>query len=134
MSFPPKSAITYSVSHWINKAQGPNQQMNVCNFTGFLLDDPELSPGNGVSHLVFKLITYEYRKSKNTGEKSRIPTILTFEAWHTGAETIAKLAQKGTKMTVSASARNNTKAGISFDYNDIVFRVNEFDFGCLNPE
>jgi single-stranded DNA-binding protein len=103
--------------------------MNICNFTGFLLDDPELSLDNGVSHLVFKLITYEYRKSKSTGEKSRIPTILTFEAWHTGAETIVKLAQKGTQMTVSASARNNTNG-----YSNIVFRVNEFDFGCLNQE
>ena len=128
MSFPPKAAITYNVSCWIDKTQGPNQQMNICNFTGFVLDDPELSPQEGVSHLVFKLITYEYRKSKSTGEKSRIPTILTFEAWHTGAETIAKLASKGTKMTVSSSARNTD------DYNDIVFRVNEFDFGCLNQE
>ena len=97
-----------------------------------MLDDPELSPDDGVSHLVFKLITYTYRRSKSTGEKSRIPTVLTFEAWHTGAETIAKLAKKGTKMTVSASARNSMPH--TNGYNDIVFRVNEFDFGCLNQE
>tara|TARA_R100000808_G_C2065021_1_gene94860 strand:- start:146 stop:463 length:318 start_codon:yes stop_codon:yes gene_type:complete len=102
--------------------------MNICNFTGFLLEDPELSISSNVSHLVFKLVTYTYRRSKNTGEKQRMPTVLTFEAWHTGAETIAKLAQKGTKMTVSASAKNGKGEA------DILFRVNEFDFGCLNQE
>lgn len=102
--------------------------MNICNFTGFLLEDPQLSSQNNVSHLIFKLVTYTYRKSKSTGEKSRMPTTLTFEAWHTGAETIAKLAQKGTKMTVSASAKNG------YDNKEIFFRVNEFDFGCLNQE
>ena len=103
--------------------------MNICNFTGFLLEDPELASNNNVSHLVFKLVTYTYRKSKSTGEKSRIPTVLTFEAWHTGAETIANLAQKGTKMTLSASAKHNHD-----HHGDIIFRVNEFDFGCLNQE
>ena len=102
--------------------------MNICNFTGFMLEDPKLSQGTGVSHLVFKLVTYTYRKSKNTGEKQRMPTVLTFEAWHTGAETIANLAQKGTKITLSASAKNGDKD------NDVFFRVNEFDFGCLNQE
>jgi single-stranded DNA-binding protein len=44
------------------------------------------------------------------------------EAWHTGAETIAKFANKGTKITINASARQVEK-------NDdrIVFRINEFD-------
>ena len=103
--------------------------MNICNFTGFLLDDPVIEQTEGVSYLEFQLITYSYRRAKSTGEKSRIPTVLSFEAWHTGAETIAKLAQKGDKMTVYASARNKSK-----DDTTIVFRVNEFDFGCLNQE
>ena len=70
---------------------------------------------------------YSYRRSKSTGEKTKIPTVLTFEAWHTGAATIAKLATKGDKMTVYASARNKSR-----DDETIVFRGNEFDFGCLN--
>ena len=103
--------------------------MNICNFTGFLLDDPVIEQTEGVSYLEFQLITYSYRRAKSTGEKSRVPTVLTFEAWHTGAEAIAKLAHRGDKMTVYASARNRSK-----DDSTIVFRVNEFDFGCLNPE
>ena len=103
--------------------------MNICSFTGFLLEDPLLNNKDGVSFLEFRLITYSYRRSKSTGEKTKIPTVLTFEAWHTGAETIAKLATKGEKMTVYASARN-----MSRDDECVVFRVNEFDFGCLNQE
>ena len=103
--------------------------MNICSFTGFLLENPALSKRDQVSFLEFDLVTYSYRRAKSTGEKSRIPTILRFEAWHTGAETIAKLAQKGDKMTVYASARNKSR-----DDRTIVFRVNEFDFGCLNQE
>ena len=103
--------------------------MNICSFTGFMLEDPALNQRENVSYLEFKLITYSYRRAKSTGEKSRVPTLLNFEAWHTGAETIAKLAQRGDKMSVYASARNKSK-----DDSIIVFRVNEFDFGCLNPE
>lgn len=103
--------------------------MNICSFTGFLLENPIVGKRDQVSFLEFDLVTYSYRRAKSTGEKSRIPTVLRFEAWHTGAETIAKLAQKGDKMTVYASARNKSR-----DDSTIVFRVNEFDFGCLNQE
>ena len=100
-------------------------KLNICSFTGFLTHDPELESQDGVSFLRFELVVYNYRKTK-TGEKTRIPTYLVFEAWHTGAETIAKLAKRGYKLTVYASARNLSK-----DDAGIVFRVNEFDFGCL---
>jgi len=39
---------------------------------------------------------------------------------------------KGTKMTVYASARNGVMKTDATD--DIVFRINEFDFGCLDKE
>ena len=100
--------------------------MNVCVFTGCFTENPILEHENGVDVVEFVLIIYNYRKTK-TGEKSRIPTYLTFEAWHTGAKTICNLAKKGTKITVHASARNVEK-----DCDDIVFRVNEFDFPCLD--
>jgi single-stranded DNA-binding protein len=69
------------------------------------------------------MVVYTYRRTKSTGEKSRIPTFLKCEAWHTGAETLEKFALKGTKITVNASAKN-----ISKDNNNIIFRINEFDF------
>lgn len=102
--------------------------LNICNFTGFLTHDPKLEVLDGVSFLRFELVLYTYRKTK-TGEKSKTPTYLHFEAWHTGAETIAKLAKKGSKLTVFASAKN-----ISKDDADVIFRVNEFDFACLESE
>lgn len=105
--------------------------MNHCIFTGYLLFDPSESyvvKENEASYCIFKIITYEYVRNKR-GEKKRYPTILTFQAWDSGAETIAKLGKKGMKMTIYASAKNST-----LDENNILFRVNQFDFGCLDKE
>ena len=93
--------------------------MNVCSFTGFVSDDPVLNKSNGVSVINFTLVTYTYR----------IPSFLKFEAWHTGAETIARFAKKGSKLSIVASARN-----VSRDNKDVVFRVNEFDFANVEYE
>lgn len=96
--------------------------MNVCCFTGYLADRPRVSVIDDVVLAEFTLIIYNYRRSKNTGEKTRTQTFINCEAWHTGAETIEKFATKGTKITVNASVKN-----ISKDNRSIVFRVNEFD-------
>ncbi len=77
------------------------------------------------------MVTYEYRKNKR-GEKKKVPTTITLQAWASGAETIAKLGKKGTKMTVYASARNGFMKTDATD--DVLFRINEFDFGCLDKE
>ena len=98
--------------------------MNLCSFTGFLTEDPQLTQTNGVSHAEFTLVTYTYRTAKSTGEKNRISTFVKCEAWHTGAETIGQLFSKGSKIHIHASARNPSK-----DSRDVVFRVNEFDTG-----
>jgi len=70
----------------------------------------------------FVVVVYNYRRTKSTGEKSRVPTYLSCEAWHTGAETIERFATKGTKITIHACAKNKSK-----DDGRIVFRINEFD-------
>jgi len=77
---------------------------------------------DGVKKVEFVLVVYIYRKTKSTGEKSRIPTFITCEAWHTGAETIHKIAKKGSKIHIHASAKNRSK-----DNEEVIFRVNEFD-------
>jgi single-stranded DNA-binding protein len=101
--------------------------MNNCVFTGFITEDPVLEQtDSGVDFLIFQLVTYSYRKTKSTGEKVKIPTYLTFEAWDSGAKTIATLAKKNSKLTVYASARNPQESS-----DDVIFRVNEFDFGCV---
>ena len=104
--------------------------MNLCSFSGFLTDNPKVSKmDSGVSRAEFTLVTYTYRKTKSTCEKSRIPTFIKCEAWHTGAETIEKFASKGTKIHVHASAKN-----VSKNNKDVIFRVNEFDFANIDEE
>ena len=104
--------------------------MNLCSFSGFLTDNPKVSKmDSGVSRAEFTLVTYTYRKTKSTGEKSRIPTFNKSEARHTGAETIEKFASKGTKIHVHASAKN-----VSKNNKDVIFRVNEFDFANIDEE
>ena len=108
--------------------------MNHCIFTGYLTFDPSVgyeSSDGSPSVCTFKLVTYEYTRNKR-GEKKRYPTNVTFQAWDSGADTIAKLGKKGMKMTVYASARNGPFKTDSVD--DIIFRVNQFDFGCLDKE
>jgi single-stranded DNA-binding protein len=111
--------------------------MNHCIFTGYLLSDPLDDFKEGTKDIytpsicTFKLVTYEYTRNKN-GEKKRYPTIVTLQAYDSGADTIAKLGKKGMKMTVHASARNGFMKTDSVD--DIYFRVNQFDFGCLDKE
>lgn len=96
--------------------------MNICSFTGYLVENPRISMDGDIVRAEFTMVTYTYRKTK-TGEKNRIPTYINCEAWHTGAETLEKYATKGTKLVINASVKN-----ISKDDNRIIFRINEFDF------
>lgn len=96
--------------------------MNLCSFTGYLVENPRISIVDDIVKAEFVMVTYTYRKTR-TGEKNRIPTYINCEAWHTGAETLEKYATKGTKLVVNASAKN-----ISKEDDGIVFRINEFDF------
>ena len=102
--------------------------MNNCCFTGYLVENPRTSMVGNIVLAEFVVVVYNYRRTKSTGEKSRIPTYLPCEAWHTGAETIERFATKGTKITVQASAKNRSK-----DDERIVFRINEFDICSQEP-
>jgi len=101
--------------------------MNLCSFTGYLVENPRISIVDDIVRAEFVMVTYTYRKTKS-GEKNRIPTYINCEAWHTGAETLEKYAIKGTKLVINASAKN-----VSREDNRIVFRINEFDF-CNQDE
>lgn len=96
--------------------------MNNCCFTGYLVENPKTSILNNVLVAEFTIVVYNYRRTKSTGEKSRVPTYIECEAWHTGAEMIERLATKGTKITVQASAKHRSR-----DSDDLIFRINEFD-------
>lgn len=98
--------------------------MNHCTFTGRMLSSPDLDVTEGTSLLHFKLVVDNYIKTAMRSNK-KISTTLTFEAWSTGAETIAAKAKEGTKMTVYCTAKNGLMKTLGQD--DILFRVNEFD-------
>lgn len=102
--------------------------MNNCCFTGYLVENPNTSVVNNVVMAEFTMVIYTYRKTKSTGEKSRIPTYVLCEAWHTGAETIERFATKGTKITIQASVKHRSQHD-----DEIVFRINEFDI-CSHTE
>ena len=63
--------------------------MNKCHFLGKLVDNLEMSIENGASVVRFTLEIEEYRRGKDR-EKIRSFTYLDFEAWDSGATTIAK--------------------------------------------
>lgn len=107
--------------------------MNHCIFTGYLLNDPQIETKNNdtVKCCTFKLVIYEYIRNKY-GEKKRYPTTVTFQAWDSGADTLVKFGKRGMKLTVYASAKNGETKTEFVD--DIIFRVNQFDFGCLDKE
>ncbi len=101
--------------------------MNNCTFTGYLTENPRVSVVDNVIMAEFVTVVYNYRKTKSTGEKSRIPVYINCEAWHTGAEILERYAEKGTKITFMATAKN-----VSKENKKIVFRINEFDL--CHPE
>ncbi|MQF98125.1 MAG: single-stranded DNA-binding protein [SAR202 cluster bacterium] len=105
--------------------------MNNCMFTGYLYDDPEveIDEDSGAEYCEFTLYIYEYFRNKR-GEKKRHSTYLRFIAWDSGARTIAKLGKEGMKMTINASAKNLEPESDT----EVIFRVNQFDFGCLDKE
>ena len=106
--------------------------MNNCMFTGYLYHDPEIEESEdagNAEYCEFTLVTYEYVRNKR-GDKKRYPTYVRLMAWDSGARTIAKLGKQGMKITVNASARNIEPESDT----DIIFRVNQFDFGCLDKE
>jgi single-stranded DNA-binding protein len=105
--------------------------MNHCIFTGYLLFDPSVAYEPNPSVCTFKLVIYEYKRNKR-GEKKRYPTTITFQAFDSGADAIVKLGKKGMKMTIQASAKNGVMKTDTSD--DILFRVNSFDFGCLDKD
>jgi len=105
--------------------------MNNCTFTGYMSHDPEVEvhEDTGAEYCEFNLYIYEYFRNKR-GVKKRHSTCLRFIAWDSGARTIAKLGKADMKITVNASARNIEAE----DDTLITFRVNQFDFGCLDKE
>ena len=108
--------------------------MNLCVFAGNFVADPELTHvgANGVPITKFTLAMNRVFTTKG-GEKKKEVEFLDFEAWDTGAETIAANCHKGDYIIVYTSARKH----VWKDDNDqtrsrVVFRVDRFEFANVS--
>ena len=108
--------------------------MNICCFVGKLVADPELKETNNTYVVNFSLAVEDYRKDKE-GEKHRRVDYLDFEAWDTGATTIAKHFKKGELLAIEAEARQHKWVSGDQKRQKVVFRVKTFKTaGCKTIE
>jgi len=108
--------------------------MNECHFIGRLVADPVLTEheryGTSPTSLCSFTLAVNRQYKKNDGSPAEKTYFLDFEAWHTAAETIAKLCKKGELLVIDrASAcshlvilEDGTKV------NRVTFRVDKFNF------
>ena len=102
--------------------------MNKCHFLGKLVYDPELTKENEVAVVHFDLEIEEFRRDTN-GEKVRMATYLSFEAWDTAAQAIYKHAKEGSLMAIESVARNSIYDNVEDPEEEIIetyFRVTNF--------
>jgi hypothetical protein len=104
--------------------------MNNCSFVGKLANDPDLREVNNTFVVNFCLAVEDYRRDKD-GEKHRQVNFLDFEAWDTGATTIAKHFKKGDMLIIESEARQHKWVSGEKNRQKIVFRVKNFkSAGC----
>ena len=104
-----------------------NNITNDCRFLGRMVSDPNLiKTKNDVDLVTFTLAVPEYRRERS-GEKKRNVSYFDFEAWDSGATTLAKYTRKGDEIFVHASARPNNWTDKTGRKNyQVKFRVKEF--------
>ena len=103
--------------------------MNKCHFMGRFVKDPTIvTTSDNKSVLNFTLAVTRKFKKAGTGELGKQVYFLDFEAWDTGAQTIARDFRKGDPIIVHASARSNTYEKDDRKITRVVFRVEEFEY------
>ena len=112
-----------------------NNITNDCSFFGRLVANTQLiKTRNDVDLVTFTLAVPEFRKEKD-GVKKRNVSYFDFEAWDTGAITLAKYSEKGDEIFVHASARpNNWTDREGVKRYQIKFRVKEFKILSYNKK
>lgn len=104
--------------------------MNSCHFVGKLASDPELREINNTYVVNFCLAVEDYRRDKE-GEKHRRVNFFDFEAWDSGATTIAKHFKKGDMLIIDSEARQYKWVFNDQNRQKVVFRVKNFkSAGC----
>lgn len=103
--------------------------MNITILKGNLARDPELrvvnTNGKQTSVVNFTVATSrEYTKSN--GEKDKITSFISCEAWDTGAEVIGQSFKKGDLVLIEGSLRNDSWEKDGVKHSSLKVRVNNF--------
>jgi single-strand DNA-binding protein len=103
--------------------------MNITLLKGNLARDPELrtvnTSGKPTSVVNFTVaVSREYVKSN--GEKDKITSFISCEAWDTGAEMISESLKKGDLVMIEGSLRNDSWEKDGVKHNTLKVRVNNF--------
>ena len=103
--------------------------MNITLLKGNLSRDPELrtvnTSGKETSVVNFTVaVNREYVKSN--GEKDKITSFISCEAWDTGAEMISESLKKGDLVMIEGSLRNDSWEKDGVKHNTLKVRVNNF--------
>lgn len=106
-----------------------NTNMNLTILEGNLARDAELrtinSGGKTTSVVNFTVaVSREYTKAN--GEKDKITSFISCEAWDTGAEIIGESFKKGDLVWVEGSLRNDTWEKDGVKHHSMKVRVNNF--------
>ena len=100
--------------------------MNYCFFVGKLASDPELKEVGNTVVVNFALAVEEHWKEKDGTKNNRVD-FFNFEAWDSGASTIAKIFKKGDIIAVESEARQHKWDGKDGTKRQkVVYRVKSF--------
>ena len=103
--------------------------MNITILRGNLARDPELrtvnTNGKSTSVINFTIaVSREYTKAN--GERDKITTFVSCEAWDSGAEIIGRSFKKGDLVMVEGSLRNDSWEKDGVKHSTLKVRVNNF--------
>jgi len=103
--------------------------MNINILRGNLARDPEVrvvNTGGRQTTVVNFTVAVSREYTKSNGEKDKVTTFVTCEAWDTGAEIIAESFKKGDLVLVEGSLRNDSWEKDGVKHSTLKVRVNNF--------
>jgi len=103
--------------------------MNLVILRGNLARDPELryvNPAGKETAVVNFTVAVSREFTKNNGDRDKITTFVTCEAWDTGAEAISSSFRKGDLVMIEGSLRNDTWEKDGVKRSTMKIRVNNF--------
>jgi single-strand DNA-binding protein len=103
--------------------------MNINILRGNLARDPEVrvvNTGGRQTTVVNFTVAVSREYTKSNGDKDKVTTFVSCEAWDTGAEIIADSFKKGDLVLVEGSLRNDSWEKDGVKHSTLKVRVNNF--------